>query len=427
MSFQQGLSGLNGASVNLDVIGNNIANASTVGYKSSTAQFADVYATSLSGGGGLQVGIGSKVADVAQKFTQGNISVTNSPLDLAISGEGFFQVEQAGALSYTRNGQFNMDKDGYIVNNTGQRLTGWGLDASGNIVGGAPVSIQLSLAPSPPNATTAATLTANLDAGSTLIPGATAINPSNATTFNHTTSVTVYDNGGNAQGLVLYFQHNSVTTGATPTSSWTVAGYVNGTQVDMNGAAAGMNMSMVFDGTGSLDAAAGINGAAPAAVTVAIPASVLGTGANALNPTLDMTAFSQYGSTFSVSYLAQDGYSSGRLAGLSVSKDGLIQGRYTNGQSTNLGQVVTHSFLNPGGLQSIGNNQWVQTADSGPSIPGAPGTGVLGNLQSGAVEDSNVDLTAELVNLIVAQRMYQANAQTISAQSQVLQTLVTLR
>ncbi len=427
MGFQQGLSGLSSAATNLDVIGNNVANASTVGFKSSTAQFADVYATSLYGTGGIQIGIGTKVADVAQNFTQGTVTVTNSPLDIAISGEGFFQMVQDGAISYTRNGQFSLDKDGFIVNNGSLQLTGWGLDASGNIVGGTPIPLQISQAPSPPKSTTEAILAANLDSGSTLIPAATAINPSDATTFDHTTSVTVYDEGGNPQSMVLYFQHNSVSTGATPTSSWTVAGYVNGTQVDLNGAAAGNNLAMVYDGAGILDAATGINGAAPVAFDVTIPASVLNTGANPLTFSLDMTDFTQYGSSFSVSTLSQDGYSSGRLASLSVASDGTIQGRYTNGQNKVLGQIVTQSFLNPNGLQSIGNNQWVQTADSGPSIPGAPGSGVLGTLQSGAVEDSNVDLTAELVNMIVAQRMYQANAQTIKTQDQIFQTLVNLR
>lgn len=414
MGFQQGLSGLSASSTNLDVIGNNIANNATVGFKSSAAQFADVYATSLHGTGGVQVGIGTKVADVKQSFTQGNISVTNNPLDIAISGEGFFRMDQGGVITYTRNGQFNLDKDGFIVNNAGQQLTGFIADATGAISGGTPVPIQISLAPSPPNPTTLATLNLNLDSSQAVIAGA--INPNLSTTFNNSTSLSVYDEQGNAQGLVLYFQKSAV-------NAWNVDGYVNGTQVDLNGAAAGSTMTLTFNTDGSMKQ---INGVAAAAQSLTIPAAVLGTGAGNLTFNVDFTKFTQYGSTFGVSFLSQDGYSSGRIAGLTVDKSGVIQGRYTNGQTSTLGQVVLNSFLNPNGLQPLGNNSWFQTADSGQPTVGAPGSGTLGTVQSGAVEDSNVDMTADLVNLIVAQRAYQANAKTISAQDQILQTLVNI-
>lgn len=418
MGFQQGLSGLNGASKNLDVIGNNIANTSTVGFKASVAQFADVYATSLNGSGGLQIGIGTKVADVAQQFSQGNITVTNNPLDIAVSGEGFFRMNQAGVISYTRNGQFNLDKDGFIVNTASQRLTGFVADSTGSIIGGTPTDIQLSLAPSPPSATATATLVANLDSQSTAIAGA--IDPADATTYNNSTSFTVYDEAGNPHGFVMYFQKSASNT-------WDVDGYVNGSQIDMNGAGAGNTATFVFESGGVFGATGTINGALAAPVAVTVPALVLATGAGALTFNLDATDFTQYGSSFGVSTVSQDGYGSGRIAGVSVDREGVIQGRYTNGQNRTLGQVQLYSFLNPQGLQPLGNNQWVETSEAGQPTGGAPGTGVLGFVQSGSVEESNVDLTAELVNLIVAQRMYQANAQTISAQSQILQTLVNLR
>jgi len=415
MGFQQGLSGLNGAAKNLDVIGNNIANTSTAGFKAGVAQFADVYATSLYGSGGLTIGIGTKVADVAQQFSQGNISVTSNPLDIAISGEGFFRMNQDGVITYTRNGQFNLDKDGYVINASNQRLTGFVADAQGNIIGGTPVDIQLSLAPSPPNATTVVDLVANLDSQQSAIAGA--INPAAAATYNHSTSFTVYDGAGNAHGFVLYFQKSAANT-------WNVDGYVNGTQIDMNGAGAGNTMTMAYNPNGTINQ---INGAAAAPASITIPAPVLASGAAALTYNLDMTSFTQYGSNFGVSFLSQDGYSSGRIAGVSVDRDGIIQGRYTNGQTRTLGQVQLYSFLNPRGLQPLGNNQYFETSESGQPSAGAPGSGVLGYVQSGAIEESNVDLTAELVNLIVAQRMYQANAQTIRAQDQILQTLVNLR
>jgi flagellar hook protein FlgE len=415
MGFQQGLSGLNASSKNLDVIGNNIANTSTAGFKSGVAQFADVYATSLYGTGGLDVGIGTKVADVAQQFSQGNISVTSNPLDIAISGEGFFRMNQDGVITYTRNGQFNLDKDGYVINAATQRLTGFVADSTGSIVGGTPVDIQISLAPSPPNVTGTVELVANLDSQENTIAGA--IDPADADTYNHSTSYTVYDEAGNAHGFVLYFQKSAANT-------WNVDGYVNGTQIDMNGAAAGNTMTMSYNTDGTINQ---INGAAAAAASITVPPAVLATGAGALTYNLDMTDFTQYGSTFGVSFLTQDGYASGRIAGVTVDREGVIQGRYTNGQTRTLGQVILYSFLNPRGLQPIGNNQWFETSESGQPTAGAPGSGVLGYVQSGAVEESNVDLTAELVNLIVAQRMYQANAQTIRAQDQILQTLVNLR
>lgn len=404
MGFQQGLSGLNSSAKNLDVIGNNIANTSTAGFKAGVAQFADVYATSLYGSGGLDVGIGTKVADVAQQFSQGNISVTSNPLDIAISGEGFFRMNQDGVITYSRNGQFNLDKDGYIINSATQRLTGFVADATGSIVGGTPVEIQISLAPSPPQVTNEAKLIANLDSQKPVIAGA--IDPADATSYTSSTSLTVFDEAGNDHGLVLYFQKSAANT-------WEVDSYVNGTQV-------GSTFTMTFDTDGTLLTPA-------AATSVTIPAATLGSGAGDLTFNLDLTDFTQYGSSFGVSYVSQDGFASGRIAGLSVDREGVIQGRYTNGQTRTLGQVVLYSFLNPRGLQPIGNNQWFETSESGQPTAGSPGSGVLGYVQSGAVEESNVDLTAELVNLIVAQRMYQANAQTIRAQDQILQTLVNLR
>lgn len=411
MGFQQGLSGLFGASRNLDVIGNNIANATTVGFKASVTQFADVYATSLTGTGGLQVGIGTQVADVAQQFTQGNTSITNNPLDVAINGEGFFRMNNGGFITYTRNGQFQLDKDGYVVNNAAMRLTGYNVDANGNIVQAAPADIQVSFADIPPRATTTASLVLNLDAGKSP-PAVVPFDPANAATYNNSTSVTLYDSLGNPHAMTLYF----VKTGA---NQWNMHGQVDGgalANVDL-GSGAGVAAALAFNNQGQLTTAM------PLGVSVVVG----GGAASPLSFDFNLASSTQFGSNFGVNSVAQDGYSSGRIASLSISKDGLILGNYTNGQSNTLGQIALANFVNPRGMQSLGNNQWAETADSGQPIVGGPGTGTLGLVQSGAVEESNVDLTAELVNLIIAQRMYQANAQTIRAQDQILQTLINLR
>ena len=416
MGFQQGLSGLNGAAKNLDVIGNNIANASTVGFKASATQFADVYATSLYGAGGLQVGIGSKVADVAQQFIQGNISTTNNPLDLAISGEGFFMVNQGGATAYTRNGQFHLDKPdanglSNIVNSQGQQLMGYSVDANGNVITASPGPLQISFASIAPQATSNVFLVANVD--STQSVPAVAFTTSNAASYNAATSVTMYDSEGNDHALTLYF----VKTGA---NAWNMYGDIDGTGIaNVNlGAGAGTPVPLAFNSSGVLTTAMPIAGVTAAVTTGAV---------TPLTFSLDLTGTTQFGSVFGVNSVSQNGYASGRLAGLSVADDGTIQGRYTNSQSKVLGQVAMAYFANTQGLQPVGNNLWVDSAESGQAVIGAPGSGVLGVVKSGAVEESNVDLTAELVNLIVAQRMYQANAQTVRAQDQILQTLVNLR
>lgn len=429
MSFQQGLSGLNAATSYLDVTGNNIANTATVGFKSGSTQFADVYATSLTGSGSLQVGIGVQVADIAQKFTQGNTSVTNNPLDLAINGEGFFRINNAGMVTYTRNGQFQLDKDGYVVNNGGMRLTGY------NVSGGtAPADIQISFADIQPRATTAANFTVNLDASvvpplatnpfpTSLAPVVPPTTPptyqSPATnTYNYSTALTIFDSLGGSHALSLYFRKDSVA------NTWDVYGVVDGgqNQTLTTGNAPVLNLgTLAFNPNGGLSSP--LTG-----LTAAIPINwdaVLGVSPQSV--TFDVSEVTQYGSNFGVNSVSQDGFSSGRIAALSIAQDGTILGSYTNGQSNVLGQVALANFVSPRGLQSLGNNQWAETSESGQPIVGAPSTGTLGLVQSGAVEESNVDLTAELVNLIVAQRMYQANAQTIRAQDQILQTLINLR
>jgi flagellar hook protein FlgE len=703
MGFAQALSGLNGASKALEAIGNNISNSGTVGFKSSQAQFADVYATSLTGGGASQVGIGVAVSKVQQQFTQGNITTSGNPLDIAINGGGMFRLNTNGTITYTRTGQFLLDKNGYIVNSGSKQLTGYSADpVTGVIVPGNYVPLQMNNAPIPPQATSVSQVQANLDsraaqpsamtagqtAGGTaptipftvvsgvndmfdinidgvgvktvtvpsasyqtvgdiatalelainnafsattasvnvtantagqlvvasasvgtfgsqgkgskialssyidpagpyntgyeiLFAGLPAIDPATGTdntslleagtpdpyppvatagvdnfsstdtnSFTASTAQTIYDSLGNPHTLSLYFVKTgqpgswqmystidniaapapgSVTgssvLGSPPTSldisaannnnlfdiavdggatlSVTIADgpyptatalvnavnaalqNVAGTVVDDQGNvyvdANGVNLAVpasarldAFDhliitsnkvNVGSScviteNAASIANGTSTSTVTAlfgAQPTTVAGgpakvdtllfkpdgslvttspvtesftlnTGAESpLQFTVDLKGSSQYGISFGVNQLLQDGYTSGKISGLSVSSDGIVQGNYSNGKSRNLGQIVLATFTNPNGLQSMGGNQWAETSDSGQPIPGTPGSGSLGNVQSGAIEESNVDLTAELVQMITQQRAYQANAQTIKTIDQVLQTLVNLR
>ena len=407
MSFQQGLSGLNAASKTLEVIGNNVSNANTVGFKQSRAEFADVYANSLTGGGASQIGIGTKLANVSQQYTQGNITSTSNTLDIAINGGGFFRMSNNGAVTYSRNGQFQMDKFGYIVDAENKRLTGYTADANGVLSTGAPSEININTADLQPSASTEYKGVVNLDSRKTALPAA-GFDPSDPTTYHNSTAVTVFDSLGNEHTVQNFFVK-------TAPGTWSVFSTADGISTPALPAA---TATMTFSGTGVAPTIA------PATPTVNF---VPTTGANAVALTMDFAGSTQFGSNFSINSLSQDGFTSGRLASFHTGKDGTVVGRYTNGQSKTLGQVVLANFVNPNGLQSLGGNAWVESADSGVPLIGTPNTGSMGVLQSSAVEDSNVDLTAELVNMITAQRVYQANAQTIKTQDQVLQTLVNLR
>ncbi|HEY3326476.1 MAG TPA: flagellar hook protein FlgE [Novimethylophilus sp.] len=422
MGFQQGLSGLNVSAKNLDVIGNNVANAGTVGYKSGAAEFADVFAASLTGGGASPVGLGSKVSSVVQQFTQGNITSTNNPLDIAINGGGLFRVSNSGAITYTRNGQFQMDKNGFIVTSNGLRLTGYPATSAGLINTGALSDLQISSADIAPLATGASVSGAkgvvsqlNLDSRAA-VPPTTPFVYTDPTSYNNSTALTVYDSLGSPSTYSLYFVKTAANAWNVYSSLTNPAGAT--TQLQTPPAKLG---ALTFTTAGALT---GVSSFTESSVTSAI----LGTGAAAMSFPVDFTGSTQFGGKFAVNTLTQDGFTLGRLSGFNVGKDGVITGRYTNGQSKSLGQVVLASFKNAQGLQPLGDNNWAETSNSGTALLNTPGaSGSYGALQSAAVEDSNVDLTAELVNMITAQRVYQANAQTIKTQDQVLQTLVNLR
>ena len=407
MSFQTGLSGLNSAARDLDVIGNNVANANVTGFKGSRAQFADVMASSLNGGGSNAVGIGTRVATVAQDFSQGTISVTNNPLDVAISGNGFFRMEQNGVVSYSRNGEFQIDNAGYIVNASNYQLTGYLADSSGAILPTQPVPLSISTADVAPTPTSEFDAVFNLDSRKAAIT--VPFNANDPSTYTNTTAGTVFDSLGNSHVIELFFVRSSTA------GQWNLYGTVdNSATPNLTGLPATLN----FSNTGVLTTTMPITG-------VTMP--VTGGAASPLTVAFDFAGSTQFGSDYGVTALSQNGFTSGKLAGFNISDDGIIRGRYTNGQTRNLGQVVLSTFVNAQGLNPLGAGQYAETPRSGLPVTGAPGSGTLGSLQAAALEEGNVDLTEALVDLITAQRNYQANAQTIKTNDAVMQTLVNLR
>ncbi|WP_286742051.1 flagellar hook protein FlgE [Aquabacterium sp. UBA2148] len=440
MGFQQGLSGLNISSKALEVIGNNVANANTYGAKASRAEFADMYAASLGGAGNNGIGIGARVAAVAQQFTQGNISTTSNNLDLAINGRGFFALAtDQGETVYSRNGQFKRDAEGFIINNEKHKLLGQALDETGAPAGPAGSPIQLSNDGSAPEPAEAITMTANLDARATAIDSAIGIDFENSKSYNFVTSQTVYGDNGAPIAMNYYFRKVAAAVAedlsATPPvaaqgATWdiyvTADGNTNAASINPPGAATAVPTptplpigQVIFNPDGSL----------PTNTVITLPDIPGGNNGQPLTGvTFDMSASTEYSGNYAVTNLIGGGYGAGNLSDFIIESDGTVKARYTNGQSKALARVQLADFRNLNGLQPIGANEWKATNTSGEPLPlGAPGSGVYGLLQSGALEESNVDLTGELVNMIVAQRTYQANAQTIKTEDQVLQTLVNLR
>lgn len=413
MGYQQGLSGLAGASSALDVIGNNIANANTVGFKSSTAQFADMYANSIATSVNTQIGIGTTLASVQQQFGQGTINTTNSSLDVAINGNGFFQMSNNGVKTYSRDGTFQRDKNGYIVNAQGLNVMGYTADKNGVVNTAQTVPLQAPTTNIAPTPTTRITGQFNLnsqDKG----PAKTPFDPADTTTYNYSTSVQVYDSLGGSQAVNMYFVKSA-------TSTWEAYAAVPGSKATDLG-------TVTFDASGAIQSTTTGSPAAPTAslgqFKFTVPTTDGSTTPQGL--TLDLTGTTQYGGKDGVNNLAQDGYASGTLTTFSIGSDGKLTGNYSNGQTAVLGQIAIANFNNPNGLISLGGNQYAETAASGVPQISAPGSTNHGTLQGSALENSNVDLTSQLVNLITAQRNYQANAQTIKTQQTVDQTLINL-
>lgn len=423
MSFQIGLSGMRAASKDLNVTGNNIANAGTVGFKRSRAEFADVYAATVLGTGKTQNGSGVLLADVAQLFQQGIINPTENPLDLAINGNGFFQVSNNGAHSYTRAGFFGLDREGFIVDNYGYNLQGYTVNASGELESGKVGDLRIETNMADPKATSKINQTVNLNSTLDEIDQvATPFDPTDPTTYSRATSTVIYDDQGNPHTMTQYFVK-------TAPNEWNMHVAISGqsfTPVQLEFDASG---KMVTPGNGQVN----LTGWIPQKPDPANPGSFIPNGAGGHNGgspadlELDMTGTSQYASPFAVTKVVQDGYSIGELSGVEIDDTGKIFARYTNNQSRIQGQVVLANFANVQGLQPVGKTQWVQTQESGPVVlnPGTVGTN--GAIQAGALEESNVELSDQLIQLIVAQRNYQANAKTIETQSAITQTIINMR
>jgi flagellar hook protein FlgE len=405
MPFRLALSGLNAAQTDLTVTANNVANVATAGFKGSRAEFADLFAATQQGVSATAIGNGTRVAAVTQQFAQGNIDFTDNSLDLAVSGNGFFVLNDNGALSYTRAGAFQVNNQGYVVNAKGQRLQVYPPLANGGFNTGGLGDLSLTTGVSAPNATANVDVVANLPSSASA-PTNINFDPADNSSYNNTTSLTVYDSLGAAHTASLYF-----IKGGTP-NTWSTRLYVDGTPV---GGAEALN----YDSTGNLTA--------PPNGQIAFGAYPPATGAAPINMTFDFSQTSQFGDNFTVNSTIQDGYTTGRLIGIDIDSSGVVQARFTNGRSNALGQIALANFANPQGLQQLGDTSWAETFASGQALRGEAGNSGFGLIQAGALEASNVDITEQLVNMITAQRNFQANAQMISTADSITQTIINIR
>ncbi len=404
-SFDIALSGLTAASTDLDVTANNVANSNTVGFKKSRAEFADVFAAGAVNLNTSQVGEGVRLATTAQQFTQGNISTSGSNLDLAISGDGFFTLQDPSVgIVYTRNGEFAEDKNGNVVTATGQALQVYPPTTTGGFNTGALQDLNLQTAQSTPLATSAGTVILNLPAGSTPPTGG-AFNPNNPATYTESTSTTVFDSLGNSFPATFFF-----TQTATP-GLWNV-------NMTVNGVLNATTNQLQFSNTGAVTP--------PASGALNFPGFNPGDGSAPLNMTFNFAQSTQFGGGFAVTSITQNGFSTGQLSTVSIDPTGVVSAVYTNGRSTQLGQLALANFPDPQGLKQLGDTNWAETFSSGTHISGTAGSAGFGSIQSGALEASNVDLTTELVNMITAQRAFQANAQVITTSNQLSQTVINI-
>lgn len=425
MPFRIALSGLDAAQTDLEVTGHNIANAATTGFKEARAEFADLYASSIQDVSSTAAGRGVKVSRIAQQFTQGNVDFTGSNLDLAINGEGFFILQEANSNSteYTRAGAFGVDRDGYVVNHANQRLQVYPATTVGNVTAfntGVLSDLLLPTSAGAPSATTEVVTSLNLDAQESVL--GVAFDPTDPTTYNHSTSTTVYDSLGGGHVATMYYVKT-----ANP-REWDVHFYVTdptGTQVNVtaNGGA-DTYMTLQFATDGTLADILDSGGVATGLTTIQYDGVISDPAADPIVMEYDYTQSTQYGAPFGVNNLSQNGYTSGRLSGIDTDTSGVIFARFTNGQSLALGKVALARFNNPQGLQQVGDTNWAQSFTSGDAQLGEPGSASLGLIQSGALEGSNVDVATQLVNLITAQRNFQANAQVITAADTITNTVI---
>jgi flagellar hook protein FlgE len=405
MSFNIALTGLDAANQDLSVTANNLANVSTTGFKGSRAEFGDLFASTQRGVSATAVGNGVAVTEVAQQFTQGNIETTGNNLDLAVSGNGFFTLSDGGALSYTRDGEFQLDADGNVVNAQGLNLQVYPPLPTGGFNTGGLADLTLTSNESAPQATVNAQITANLPASATA-PADPVFSTTDSASYTNQTSMTTYDSLGAAHTATLYFIKGAAA------NTWS-------TQLTLDGNKVGTPQPLAYSNAGALTT--------PAPPTIAFPAYTPATGAADMKLTFNFGQTTQFGDNFGVSAVQQDGFTTGKLTGISIDTTGVVQARYTNGRSVNLGQIAMANFANPQGLQQLGNASWAQTNASGAAVDGVAGNSGFGTIESGSVEESNVDTTSALVDMIKAQRDFQANAQMIQTDDQITQTIINIR
>jgi flagellar hook protein FlgE len=406
MGFNTSLSGLRASNSDLNVTSNNIANSATTGFKESRAEFADIFMGSTYGVANNATGSGVRVADIAQQFKQGNIDNTENTLDVAISGEGFFNLSNNGNTLYTRSGNFQMDKEGNVVTPEGYNLKVFAPSEDGTTVSTSTMqNLQLTTTDSAPNPTSAVGANVTLPANASA-PSVATFDPSDTNSYNYSTSLTVYDSLGVSHVMSLYY----VKTGNA--NEWQQHAYIDGTSVSAT------PTTLQYSNNGTLTS--------PANGTIALDSYTPSNGAGTLAISLDLAKSSQYGESFSVNNLNQDGYAAGRLSKFEIAQDGMVYANYSNGNKVLLGQIALTNFNNKQGLAPQGNNTWTATAAAGTPRTGAPGSSNFGNVQSGALEASTVDLTEQLVNMIVAQRNFQANAKMITTQDELTQTVINI-
>ena len=459
MSFNIALSGISAAQKDLNTTANNIANVSSIGFKESRAEFADVYANSIFANGKTAVGGGVTTNQVTQQFQQGSLQFTKNALDMAISGGGFFVTApnlDSQDATFTRAGAFQVDSSNYLVDSQGNYLQTFGVDKDGNSTSVSLTTTGPVIIPDTagsPEKTEVIGIQMNLNAGdSTLDPAL--FDPNNRDTYNNSTAVTMYDSLGESHILTTYFVRpdNAAYTGA---SHWVAYYALDGKQLDLAGAAVAYATDttadgnpdstalaqtavalgswkgsvLTFDDTGSFTTSTPAPPATVTTITLGVGgANILGAGTDGSQTlTIDFKSPTQFASTFEVTQLTQDGTTVGRLTNVEVGADGLINASYSNGSTVPLARVALARFANEQGLTQVGNTSWKASLDSGIPLAGEANSGTFGTIRSSALEQSNVDLTTELVDLISAQRNFQANSRTLEVNNTLQQTILQIR
>lgn len=420
MSFYTSLSGLQAAQTDMSTISHNLANVATTGFKKSRTNFADIVATSLSADPKKVVGSGVAVKENKQQFAEGSLTTTSSSLDLAISGDGFFAVKtngQDGSVDYTRNGSFQVDTNHFVTDAQGSFLQVYPVDSQGNVTASGLdglINLQLPANSGAPKATNDVALKLNLSSQS--IPITSPFDRTNPATYSNSTATTIYDANGNSETLTNYYARDTAAANTSGTSNWSVYSFVGDQQLSVGGNTAPIQLT--FTSSGGMTS--------PTAPTKFDPFLPEGSPTTQ-TLSFDVAGTTQLSSAFTVGARTQDGKAAGQLAGVSVDNNGVVTASFSNGDSKKLGVVALVNFVDPTGLRQLGNSYWSSTGVSGDAQFGESNSAGFGNLISGQLEGSNVDITEELVQLISAQRNFQANAKALDTQSKISETIFNIQ